>query len=83
MTSVLESSEADGQIDATVSERPPVEVNQTFDYASDASHEEEGTDVQETSKPKMLGVVDLASELLSGWKNLKVMVCYVSNLYIV
>lgn len=77
MTSVSESSEADGQIDAAVSEQPAVEVNQTFDYASDASHEEEGTEMQDSVKPKMLGVVDLASELLSGWKNLKVMVCYV------
>jgi len=72
-----ESSEADGQTDATVGERPPAEANQTFDYASDASREEESTEAQDISKPKMLGVVDLASELLSGWKNLKVMVCYV------
>lgn len=67
-----ESSEADGQNNAVSAERQQSEASQTFDSASDASHDDDTTDLADSSKPKIIGLFDLASELLLGWKNLKV-----------
>lgn len=69
-----ESSEADGQNNAASAERQQSEeASQTFDSASDASHDDDPADLlTDSSKPKIIGLFDLASELLLGWKSLKV-----------